>query len=185
MKEQSYDSLYENYKIVNNEFFGGGLPDNVIITLRNKGVHNLGYFKPGGWKYKGKTVLEISINPTNITENTDEVNSTLVHEICHLAEYVILGKVSHSKSWQEFMRVCGLVPKGRGRSWTQDMTEEFISFSRNKLMPIEVSELTIKKRKRDTSKVKYTCACGNNVWGKEGLEFGCYMCGCTYKENRE
>jgi hypothetical protein len=37
-------------------------------------------------------------------------------------------------------------------------------------------------RKQDPSKVKYTCPCENNVWGKMGLAIRCDECDESYEE---
>lgn len=40
-----------------------------------------------------------------------------------------------------------------------------------------------KQEKKSGKRIKYTCNCGNNVWGKSGLHLHCIDCDSDYEEN--
>jgi predicted SprT family Zn-dependent metalloprotease len=59
-------------------------------------------------------------------ENTDAYRGTVIHELCHVAEYQIKKQMSHSPFWKSLMVLCGQKPD---RLFEQEQQEE-ISYQR-------------------------------------------------------
>ena len=190
------DDLYQYY---NKELFEGKLPDCMIITSRRKGAHGTFIFE--NWKNKKnkkdeKYIHEISLNPDSLDRKDEEWQSTLVHEMIHLWQYVY-GKPSragyHNKEWAQKMEGIGLMPtntgKEGGKKTGQGVTHYIIpdgafikAFKKLKEKELNCiptgAALNIKKpaAANARSKTKYTCECGNNVWGKPNLIITCNAC---------
>jgi len=194
------DDLYVYY---NNELFNGKLNDCMIITSRKKG--SKGHFAHEIWKNKKdekKMIHEISLNP-DFLDRADELwQSTLVHEMTHLWQRDH-GKPSrtgyHNKQWAEKMEEIGLMPTDTGseggKKTGQKMTHYIMpngafiqAFKKLKDKNIKyISSSMLGENKKSSAqtqnaKTKYTCSCGNNVWGKSGLFLTCGICENDYKE---
>ena len=48
--------------------------------------------------------------------------------------------------------------------------------------PVEIGEETGEKKAKAGQRTKYSCSCGNNIWGKGGLQVECLDCHTTYQE---
>jgi len=157
-------------------------------------------------------IHEIGLNPDYFFGDDAEWHSTLVHEIVHLWQEDY-GKPSrrnyHNKQFSEKMEEVGLMtsstgkPGGArtGRSMSHyiipdgpffnaynRLTEKEINYiSSFSIIPskdTEVPEVN-QKIKKNESKSKYTCSCGNNVWGKPGLIIICGVCNKNYCARHE
>lgn len=196
---QSFEQLYNYY---NAELFAGKLPECMINMSRKKNSH--GFFAPARWSdSKGNIVHEISLNPDSLAREDIRWHSTLVHEMCHLWEEVngFASKYAyHTIRWADKMEEIGLMPSSTGqpggKRTGQRMThyildggmfkESFDNLAAGASDKIktpyaprvrpEVTMTIAGTKSKSGVKVKYTCECGNNVWGKENLFITCDEC---------
>ena len=190
-----FDELFSYY---NKELFDGKLKECMIITNRSKKAS--GTFTPFRWKNKlnekENDIHEITINPDTLDVMDEEWQQTLIHEMCHLWQRDF-GKISragyHNKEWADKMQEIGLMPsstgKEGGKKTGQKMSDYIIpggrfieAFKRLKDKKLKYAtnpvlfdgkKITGEKKR---SKTKYSCSCGNNVWGKPGLLITCNNC---------
>ncbi len=117
--KKTYIGLNDVYDYFNDELFEGELP-RCLITLQrsNRGS---GYFSQERFRdATSKAVTdEIALNPIFFQyQPTEEVLSTLVHEMCHLWQHHF-GKPSragyHNREWAEKMIAIGLMPSDTGK----------------------------------------------------------------------
>jgi len=191
------ESLFDYY---NKQLFDGKLNDCLINMSRKKGAW--GFFSPERWyglKKDKKDIHEISLGPDGFGRDEIEWHSTLVHEMCHLWQHDF-GKPSrsnyHNKEWANQMEAVGLIPSatgkeggkktGQGMTHYVDPNGKFIkSFNALKEKGISYKENGLAgtiKIKSQRSKTKYSCSCGNNVWGKPGLFITCNNCNQLFTE---
>lgn len=190
-----FDKLYDYY---NKELFDGKLKDCMLNMNRRRGTH--GSFTNNCWRNLNpeevEGVHEISLNPESLIRPDKEWQGTLVHEMAHLWQRDF-GTPSrngyHNKEWANKMESLGLIPtdtgKPGGKKTGQNMThyiKENGLFEQvyNKLgkkgleyLPSDNLLDTGKKKSNSAvSKIKYTCPCGNKVWGRPGLSIICAGC---------
>ena len=224
MQFKTLDDLYQLY---NANIFEGQLPDCIVNMSRGRNTY--GFFAPDRWRGEGaerKIVHEISINPDYMDRPDIEWHSTLVHEMCHLWQWVF-GKPSrngyHNAQWAAKMVKIGLQPSDTGeeggKTTGQNMTHYVIERGvfweifhrldeaqlenlRLKYRPtISSGTLSVKGANLDDEeeepggepdtegtaksgkRIKYTCGCGSNVWGKAGLHIKCEDCNMYFLEN--
>lgn len=192
----AYQGMYDFF---NRELFTGQLPA-VLLNFSRKTPRTLGFFAPQRWDRGDEVAHEISLNPTTLKYRRPiDVASTLVHEMVHLwqQEYGNPSRTGyHNRQWAEKMEEVGLVPSHTGepggRRVGQQMTHyiaERGAFDRafQRLppacaLPWACSDDEIKRKKRRArNKVKYTCTCGVNIWGKPKLKVICAECGETFE----
>lgn len=193
----TYTNLDRAYEHFNKALFGGKLPTCVITLHRKKGAK--GYFWGDTWNAReGKTIKdEIALNPETFRErSTEEVYSTLVHEMCHLQQHHF-GKPSrsgyHNKEWAQMMEAVGLIPTDTGaiggKKTGQRVThviepggafEKSCADLLKKGFEIPWEARTgnaAKAKKKAASKTKYTCPdCGSNAWAKPDTSLMCGDC---------
>ncbi len=193
--EQLYSELVVAFNYYNTELFGDSLPD-TIITL-NRVNKSYGYFVNEIWtNSEEEKISEIALNPSEFKNRTiEETLSTLVHEMCHLWQYVH-GTPSrsgyHNKEFAEMMESIGLQVSSTGmvggKTTGQKMTHYILGGGEF----IKVTELLLatgwvfsfnetwektKKKAVANSKVKYTCTtCEQNAWAKPDSKLVCGDC---------
>lgn len=108
--------------------------------------------------------IELSKKVYEGRTDTKAFRNTVIHELCHLYEYQLKGRLSHSKTWAELMVTCGEVA-------SQYVDEE-------KAKEVEF-ERFVKPRKT----FFYSCACRThevtvrqNYAIKQGVVFKCVHC---------
>lgn len=191
-----YNELNKAFNYFNKKLFGSTLPECVITLARKKGT--LGYFCAESWVERTgeQKTNEISLNPELFSERTTEdILSTLVHEMCHLRQFAF-GKPSrnnyHNAQWGEMMELVGLIPSKTGlpggMRTGQQMTHYIEKDGRFQLAcnifikkgdPIiwQARSSGSKSKKKSDNKTKYTCAdCGLNVWAKPNAAIRCGNC---------
>lgn len=117
----------EAFSFFNERLFGNTLPEVIITTQSHRGA--AGFFKFESYaerRFEDSDMLEpsfriheIAIMPDAMWQRDDmEVLSTLVHEMCHLWQYV-RGTPSrggyHNREWARKMELVGLMPSALGR----------------------------------------------------------------------
>ena len=197
--QNQYDVLVRLFNYYNDELFSGELPK-VMITL-SRVTKASGVFMPDSWLVEGGFIHEICFNPNYIESSYDlGFHQTLVHEMCHLwqEEYGFPSRRGyHNQEWADKMIEVGLMPSSTGAPGGspigQTMSDFVIDggpFERAFKTATQIGELiTVPKCnnmsvnhvnlepvvKRST-RTKYTCECGNNVWGKRNLNIECPTC---------
>lgn len=195
--KKNYDDFNKAYDFFNRRLFGGDLPRCLLTMQRSKKYY--GFFAGESWKSTedGEKTDEIAMNPSTFkARSTEDILSTLVHEMAHLWQFHH-GKPSrsgyHNKQWAVKMRELGLIPsdtgmpggKETGQSMThyvadggrfQKVCQELVA----KGFKIPYLDLFVdekKKKKKAATKTKYTCPeCGLNAWGKPQISIFCGEC---------
>lgn len=98
------------YEYFNATRFEGMLPD-VPLRLSNRMRSSLGHMMPGRHRNGHRYVVEIALNidlllPGNGAERVD----TLLHEMAHVADYMLSGEYGHGASWRAWAKRVGCRP---------------------------------------------------------------------------
>ncbi|WFS69541.1 SprT-like domain-containing protein (plasmid) [Agrobacterium leguminum] len=198
--KKTYTGLARAYALFNEELFGGELPACLITMQRVKKAY--GYFAGGRFGSKDGAVVtdEIALNPAHFSlRTTEQILSTLVHEMVHLWQHHF-GKPSrggyHNREWAEKMHAVGLVPSSSGEPGgkeTGQRVTHYIAdggpfqrvFSRLEEEGFDAFFIELwddaKKQaaraKKTASKTCYTCpSCGLNAWAKPNARLMCADC---------
>jgi hypothetical protein len=119
--QETYEQLQTAYDYLKKDPIEKILEDrlpNCLITLqRHKGTY--GYFAPDRFGHKdGHRTDEIALNPQHFRDGTEEILSTLAHEMIHLWQHHF-GKPGrgryHNSEWAAKMRHVGLYPSDTGK----------------------------------------------------------------------
>lgn len=187
---QTYTALETAFDHFNKTLFEGRLTPVMFTLTRKRGAH--GYFWADQFANKdealGKT-HEIALNPQSMDRSIEAVLSTLVHEMTHLEQelYGTSGKKGfHNLAWAELMLRVGLTPtdgtgKMTGRKVTHTIDEGGpFEVALADLMPFDIPFFTqpvaAAEKKKDLSKIKHECGCGNKAWAKHGSSLICGDC---------
>ena len=186
--EETYVGLEKAFNHFNKALFDQRLPSVMFTLTRRTGAH--GYFHAEQFKHRdGDQTHEIALNPNTMDREMRAVLSTLVHEMTHL-EQQEYGKPSkgghHNMEWAKLMLKVGLTPtdgtgKMTGRKVTH-MIDEGGPFdvAFQDLMPFDIPYFTQPRdkaeKKKDLSKIKHQCGCGNKAWAKMGSRLICGAC---------
>jgi predicted SprT family Zn-dependent metalloprotease len=199
--EQAYTELQQAYDFFNRRLFDGQLPG-CLITMQRKN-RTYGYFSGARWNDQAGAVTdEIALNPVHFaTRSTDEVLSTLAHEMVHLWQHHF-GKPSrsayHNREWAARMDTIGLTPSDTGmpggKRTGQHMSHYIVEGGAHAKASTELLAsgfvLTWRDRARENGagrpkspgkagvRTKYTCPnCGLNAWAKLDIVILCGTCG--------
>ena len=117
--QHTYDGFIQAYSHFNKNLFNGVLPYCMITMQRKNGAY--GYFAGDrfGTRDGEQKTDEIALNPTHFkAQTTEEILSTLVHEMVHLWQHHF-GKPArtsyHNREWAVYMRGIGLIPSDTGQ----------------------------------------------------------------------
>src|SRR4051794_6742346 len=142
-----------------------------------------------GTRDGGEITDEIALNPACFRERTTEqILSTLVHEMTHLQQHHF-GKPSrsgyHNKEWGRLMLAVGLVPSDTGKPGGRQVGQSVTHYiAENRPFAVACADLLrdgfdllyvdLRDGERDrgkaASKTKYTCpVCDLNAWGKPDI----------------
>ena len=117
--EEQYLALNKAYKYFNRKLFKRKLPGCILNFSRKRNTH--GFLAPERWRRVGErqySIHEISLTPTTLYREPNEVFSTLVHEMVHLWQWEF-GNPSrsgyHNREWADKMLEVGLVPSNTGK----------------------------------------------------------------------
>jgi len=198
---QQYRILQEIYDYFNKELFKNELPEVVFIIDYRKST-NLGYFHFEKLEQNGKPMSIISLNPDKFNRENIDTISTLVHEMCHAWRYYKSEKEPtpgyHDKIWSKKMESIGLTPSSDGtetgkktgvrmhhiikhdglfelKAKTYIESKEYIFLFQG------IADIKTTKAASSRNKTKYTCNCGENIWGKPGLQATCNLCNSIFK----
>jgi predicted SprT family Zn-dependent metalloprotease len=185
---ETYMGLEKAFDHFNKALFESRLPPVMFTLTRKKGAR--GYFWAEQFEHRdGDRTHEISLNPESMSRTIEAVMSTLVHEMTHLEqqEFGNPGKNGHhNMEWAELMMRVGLTPTdGTGKMTGRKVTHEIdeggpFDCAMADLMPFDIPYFTAPKvaaeKKKDLSKVKHECGCGQKAWAKQGANLVCGDC---------
>lgn len=193
---QQYQILQEIYDYYNNCFFDNKLPEIVFTIDYRKSQTVLGYFHSEKLKQGDKRISIISLNPDRFDRENIEIIATLVHEMVHVWQHYCSPKKArggyHDKIWAGKMESIGLFPSNDGtetgkktgrvmhhyivrHGLFEQKTDAFIRMHNNIFLFSGIVQMK-EKIASNRNKVKYTCLCGNNIWGKPNLDIKCNEC---------
>jgi predicted SprT family Zn-dependent metalloprotease len=200
--QHTYDSLTQAYSHFNKSLFNGVLPCCLITMQRKQGAY--GYFAGDrfGTRDGGQKTDEIALNPSHFkAQTTQEILSTLVHEMAHLWQHHFgkPGRTSyHNREWAECMRAIGLIPSDTGQPGGKETGQKVSHYiAENGKFAESCAELVssgydlsyielwdeasaAKRKKKAASKTKYTCPdCSANAWAKPAARLICGDCEVT------
>ncbi len=96
------------YQYFNETRFDGLLPKRVPVRLSNRMSSSLGHMIPGYDRKRGRYVVELALNVDLMLEgNGPERIDTLLHEMAHVADYLLDGNRGHGASWKAWARRAG------------------------------------------------------------------------------
>jgi predicted SprT family Zn-dependent metalloprotease len=191
-----YGGLQQAFDHFNRELFDGTLPD-VFISYQRR-AHSRGYFAAD--RYSGRGVKfgrhELALNPDGFIERSDaQICSTLAHEQAHVWQQAY-GEPSargyHNREWAAKMKEIGLQPSSTGdvgsRETGQRISHYIIpggafaqAFARLAAtgwrLNLQSAPRAGQQGRANNSKTKFSCACGQNAWGKPDLAIICEPCG--------
>lgn len=102
------------YRYLNKTRFDGLLPDDIPIRLSNRMKAALGHMIPGRDRKGGRVVIELALNVDLMLEgNGAERMDTLLHEMAHIAEWVLEGSYGHGETWRRWARHAGCRAESR------------------------------------------------------------------------
>lgn len=115
---------------------------------------------------QGTAILEVAGKVFEGKTSTKAFRDTVIHELCHIADYTINGYMSdHGSKWKEIVLVCGSTPK------------KFVSED-------ELKETGYVKPVRKVKRYEHKCLCmthkvGGQVHNKilKGSKYTCNKCG--------
>lgn len=108
-EQQEY--LRALYRYFNLTRFDGELPDDVPVRLSSRMQTALGHMLPGETPERGRYVVEIALNvDLMLAGNGPERADTLLHEMAHVADYLLTGHRGHGPSWQAWAKAVGCRP---------------------------------------------------------------------------
>jgi len=197
---KTYNSFQGAYDFFNKALFGGKLPP-CLVTLQRQ-AKAFGYFageRFGSMDGKEKHD-EIAMNPAHFAErSTEEILSTLAHEMAHLWQHHF-GTPSragyHNKEWASKMLEIGLVPSDTGAEGGKQVGQKvghyiqpcglfekaYVALAKTGFEAFYVDlwgdEEQRKARKtKAASKTKFTCPeCQMNAWAKASAKLICGAC---------
>lgn len=194
----SIKELHRLYKYINDNKFGGKLPE-VIITIQSKGKTNtLGWFSVGKvWEHGEDRKHEINISAESIKRGYIEVARTLWHEMIHLycsennIKDTSRGNTYHNKRFKQVSEQYGFYYSEDAYSdkygWSfSKLTDESIQFLDKHnidgdIFAINRMDLTSagggEEKKKKSNSIKWVCGCGNIIRStKEDLRIICADC---------
>jgi len=100
------------YAYFNLTRFDGRLPRDLPVRLSARMKSGLGHMMPGPEDASDRTVIEIALNVDLMLEgNGAERVDTLLHEMAHVADYLLEGQRGHGKTWRMWARRVGCRPE--------------------------------------------------------------------------
>lgn len=205
-----YTGVERAFALFNERLFDGALPDLLITYQRKAGscgYYSPARFERRDGKER---VPELALNPAVFREQSDmEILQTLGHEMAHHWQWSY-GKPSrtgyHNKEWAAKMESLGLMPsdtgKEGGKKVGQKMADYVIPGGRFEVVARallasgfhfnfqSVERLAYgggggegeegENEPKERNKIKYSCPCGQNVWGKPDLSILCGKCGAPF-----
>lgn len=202
---QQYSILQQAYDYFNRKLFNSELPDVFFILNYRKSSYN-GYFhfrrlgikerSLPNRKIQKITISIIALNPDNFDRPNIDILATLVHEMCHVWRAYKFEKQSagnyHCKKWANKMESIDLIPSHDGTKTGKKTgtsmhhyikpgglfeikANNFINENNNIFLLEGIRQINTTKA-ANRNKMKYTCKCGQKIYGQPGLDATCNLC---------
>jgi len=190
---EQYKTLQEIYDYFNKHLFSDSLPE-IIFTIDYRKSDSNGFFHPEKFKENEKSISVINLNPDHFDRENIDCMATIAHEMCHAWKHYQEGatKAYHCKGWGAKMESIGLMPSDTGQEGGKKTgrrmhhyiisggkfvlcANDFISAHEKVFLFSGIAQIKIPADKAK-NKIKYTCGCGQNVWGKPDMEIICGEC---------
>lgn len=186
--KEMYAAFQQAYDFLNKRFFASALPQVVLIFARKPRSH--GYFHAQRWTSGEATTHELALNPDTMQRSPREVVSTILHEMCHVAEHVngtAPKKAYHNRAFFTLMKSVGLHCSKSGEVGGPETGAQMTHYiePNGPFEPALVDLLStgwkfswasfvipkaLKKKSRQGARVKYTCPeSGLTAWGRGGM----------------
>jgi predicted SprT family Zn-dependent metalloprotease len=188
--QTEYGAFQKAYNFLNDELFGGALP-NILVTLQRRGRAH-GCFSADRFSNREAdiSVHEIALNPDAFVGRTnEEIISTLAHEMVHLWQHAY-GKPGrrgyHNRQWAKKMKEIGLQPSDTGEENGKEIGES-VSHYIVSAGPFAKAYRRLEARgiqlhwqsapRPSKSKTKFSCpVCKQNAWAKPDAQLLCGAC---------
>lgn len=96
------------YRYLNKTRFDGLLPEDIPVRLSSRMTASLGHMIPGRDRKRGRYVIELALNVDLMLEgNGAERMDTLLHEMAHIADWILDGEYGHGETWKKWARHAG------------------------------------------------------------------------------
>jgi len=96
------------YRYLNRSRFDGLLPHDLPVRLSNRMSTSLGHVIPAQDRRRGRFVIELALNVDLMLEgNGAERMDTLLHEMAHVADWLLDGNYGHGDTWRKWARHAG------------------------------------------------------------------------------
>lgn len=193
---KALDELYRCFEIMNRDYFEGKLAE-PVITIQKTRPNNLGHFTLDKvWKNRNEAEegdsgkYEININPLNLNRPSENIITTLIHEMVHYDNKVknikdCSGQVHNKKFKTSAERVGLICEKSKTYGWGfTEPSEDFKKYIAKQIIPIDQvfeyfrSGGVLKEKKpREKKTFKYTCpSCGLVVKAERDKHIECGDC---------
>lgn len=177
----------------NNHYWDGKLPDVFFTISPTRGAH--GHFTAyEAWQNdeNGDGKYEINISAITISRPPEEVSATLLHEMCHLSNFIQNipdcsnhGRY-HNRRFKEEAESHGLIcSKDDTYGWSHTtLNDEAKKYcSKINIKPFQYRRVDPNSKRR--SKIKYVCPNAetsedckrNSVWANHAVKLICAYCG--------
>ena len=199
----SIKELHRLYNYINDNKFGGRLPE-VIITIQSKGKSSAyGWFSVGKvWEHGEERKHEINISAESINRGYLEVARTLWHEMIHLyccendIKDCSRGGTYHNKRFKQVSEQYGFYYPEDAYSdkygWSfSKLTDESIQFLNKHnidddifaINRVDLSSNNNGEEKKKSNSIKWVCECGNIIRStKEDLRIICADCETMFEQ---
>ena len=111
--EEIKDQVLLSMQILFGEQKGAYITDNINIMFSNRMTSSLGIAHIKRMRGSSSVTMSLKLSaPLWERANDQEKHDTVVHEACHLADYIINGKMDgHGYNWRQYMIKCGVSPE--------------------------------------------------------------------------
>lgn len=202
---EEYKLLDDAYNFFNKKLFSDTLPPCMIVLHRRRNArgyfHAERYFDKSSKSKKVQSIDELAMNPDDFDRPDISILSTLVHEMAHVWRHRCSDKKPsrggyHDKVWANKMEEIGLMPSSTGaeggKKTGQKVTHYIIksgkfetlclSFLKGRKIQLSSFPMPSLSESKGKNKIKYSCSCGINIWGKPNLDISCNQCNESFVE---
>lgn len=106
--------LRDAYAHFNRTRFGGRLPADLPLRFSRRMTRSLGHMRPAVDAEGGRVAREIALNLDLLLPGNDaELVDTLLHEMAHVADWLVDGERRHGATWRRWAARAGCTPRTR------------------------------------------------------------------------
>jgi hypothetical protein len=142
------------YEYFNRTRFEGRLPSDLPVRLSDRMRSALGHMLPAPDEGSERRVAEIALNVDLMLEgNGAERVDTLLHEMAHVADYLLSGHRGHGKSWRDWARRVGCRPERLHDRPVRRRRRRSVAVTRVPPLPLALASLSVARATRSPSDV--------------------------------